>query len=515
MKDKLIIIDGNSLFHRAFYALPTLRTSKGIYTNAVYGFTTMLLRLLEDESPNYVITAFDKKGPTFRHEVYNEYKGHRSKTPDELNSQFPILKKLLSAFNINTIEAEGYEADDIIGTISQKAEKLGIETLIVTGDKDTFQLITPNVKVLLTRKGISELELYDEKKVLEEYEMDPKKLIDMKGLMGDSSDNIPGVPGIGEKTAIKLMKQFGSFDNVFNNIGELKGKLKENLENYKEQAFMSRKLSEIVINVPVDLDLEKSKYCDYNRENAIELFKELEFSSLIDRMEIPNEDNNDIEFKTLNSISEIKKALETVEESGDMSINLGKRTLDSGKDIISNISFASDVENVYFVGEELLQKTWDMFHRILENDEVKKICHDAKKINLLLNKMGVKLNGLEIDTMIGAYLLDPSKSSYSLEKLAMEFMGYHMQSKSEDLEYYTCEKTKLQIKLKEIILSGLKKNDMITLLNEVEMPLIEVLTSMEIAGIKVDLTELETLSGKFGEKLETLTSKMFRRVYIK
>lgn len=509
MKDKLILIDGNSLFHRAFYALPILMTSDGVYTNAVYGFTTMLLKLLEEEKTDYIITAFDRKEPTFRHKEYAEYKGHRARTPDELNSQFPILKKLLLAFNINILEAEGYEADDIIGTISRKAEDMDIETLIVTGDKDALQLVSPYTKVLLTRKGISELERYNEEKVFTKYGISPDKLVDVMGLMGDPSDNIPGVPNVGEKTAIKLIKQFGSFENIFNNIGELKGKLRENLENYKEQAFMSRRLAEICKDVPVRFDLKESEFREKNYEETIKLFKELEFLSLIDRIHLPSSNDNNIGSKTLKSIQEIETALHKIKKSGIMAVSFETEKSSSIEKKILGLSFGSGEQNIYFISGKTLEKTWAIFRSVFEDCDVKKICHDAKEVYILLNNEGIKLNGLEMDTLIGAYLLDPSKTSYSLEKLSLEFLNYYIESKPEDLKYNSCKKTEVQIKLKEIILSKLKDTDTLMLFKEIEMPLIKVLADMELAGIKVDLEGLEILSKEFGERLDILSRKIY------
>src|SRR5699024_4158281 len=240
---KLMIIDGSYILHRAFYALPLLSTKKGIFTNGVYGFLTMLYRVQEDYRPDYICVAFDKKGPTFRHKEYKEYKGNRKSAPTELAQQFPIIREVLSTMNIQTLEMDEYEADDIAGTLAKKGEEEQLEVLLVTGDKDYLQLATDNSQVLLTRKGITEIETYNRKSILEEYGIEPEQFIDLKGLMGDSSDNIPGVPGVGEKTGLKLIKEYGDISNVYENIDNISGKkLKENLRENENIAYLSKKL---------------------------------------------------------------------------------------------------------------------------------------------------------------------------------------------------------------------------------------------------------------------------------
>ena len=250
---RLLVIDGNSLIHRAFYALPLLSTKDGIYTNGVYGFLTMLYRIQEEYNYDYISVAFDKKGPTFRHEAFDLYKANRDSTPNELSLQFPILKEILTAMNINQIEMDRYEADDIAGTLAKLGEEEGLDVILVTGDRDYLQLASDKTKVLITKKGITELEEYDRNKIIEEYGITPEQFIDLKGLMGDKSDNIPGVPGIGEKTGIKLLKEFSNMEALYENIDSVSGKkTKESLIEHKSTAFLSRKLGEIITNIPLD-----------------------------------------------------------------------------------------------------------------------------------------------------------------------------------------------------------------------------------------------------------------------
>ena len=284
-KEKLMIIDGSSLLHRAFYALPLLSTKEGIYTNGVYGFLTMLYRIKDEYKPDYICVAFDKKGPTFRHKEYKDYKGTRQSTPTELAQQFPIIRDILKAMNIKTLEMSEYEADDIAGSLAKEGEAKNLNVILVTGDKDYLQLASDNSKVLLTRKGITELEIFDRQKIIHEYGIEPKQFIDLKGLMGDKSDNIPGVPGIGEKTGLKLIKEFNNIENIYKNLDKVRGKkLKENLTENENIAYLSRKLGEIITNVPLDVKIEDLIVKESNWEELIPLYEEYEFKSLIDRI---------------------------------------------------------------------------------------------------------------------------------------------------------------------------------------------------------------------------------------
>ena len=294
-KKRIIIIDGSSLLHRAFYALPLLSTKNGIYTNGIYGFLTMLYKVQEEKKPDYICVAFDKKGPTFRHEEYDKYKAHRQSTPSELVQQFPIIREILDAMKVRHLELTGFEADDIAGTLAKMGEESSLEVILVTGDKDYLQLATDNTKVLITRKGITELEEFDRNIIIEKYGITPEQLIDLKGLMGDQSDNIPGVPGIGEKkTGLKLLKEYGTIENIYENIENISGKkLKENLIENKHLAFLSKKLGEIMTAVPMDISFEELKIEEPDWENLKRLYKELEFNSLLGKFSDDFTDNNE------------------------------------------------------------------------------------------------------------------------------------------------------------------------------------------------------------------------------
>ena len=302
------MIDGNSIAYRAFFALPLLNNDKGVYTNAVLGFTTMLLKIIENESPTHMLVAFDAGKTTFRHETYTEYKGGRQKTPSELSEQFPVIREVLDAFNIKRYEIKNYEADDIIGTVSTIASKEDWDVKIYSGDKDLLQLVSDNVHVALTRKGITDIDTYDPAFLNEKYGLTSDQIIDMKALMGDNSDNIPGVPGVGEKTALKLLKQFGTVEAVYESLDEVSGKkLKEKLDENHDKAMMSKELVTIFKETPLDLEMKDLVYSGYEYEPVAALFKELGFKTLLNRIggeEVEEEEIEDLHFDTLDQIEE-------------------------------------------------------------------------------------------------------------------------------------------------------------------------------------------------------------------
>ena len=291
--ERLLILDSNSLLNRAFYAIPELTTTDGIHTNAVYGFANMLFKMKEELKPDYVVAAFDRKGPTFRHKEYKDYKAGRKKMPEELAEQFPLTKDLLNLLSITIYEMDGYEADDIIGSLAKYAEKNGIEVYIVTGDRDALQLASDNINVVITKKGVTETAVYNYKTFMDEFGVTPTQFIDVKGLMGDKSDNIPGVPGVGEKTAYKLIQTYGSIEEVLNNIDNISGKkLKENLENNRELAIFSKKLATIITEAPMEFDLDEIKNQDnYNYDELKKFFFKLQMKSMIDKL--PNSEENE------------------------------------------------------------------------------------------------------------------------------------------------------------------------------------------------------------------------------
>ncbi|WP_274964080.1 DNA polymerase I [Tepidanaerobacter syntrophicus] len=507
----MLLIDGNSLLHRAFHALPPLRTSKGVPTNAVYGFLNMLLRILQEEQPDYVAVAFDKKGPTFRHEEFVEYKSTRPPTPEELIGQFDLLKEILKAMNITFFEIDGYEADDIIGTISKKGEKEGISSIIVTGDKDELQLISRNIKVLVTRKGISDIEAYDLEKINSKYGISPEAITDLKGLMGDKSDNIPGIPGIGEKTAAKLLQEFGSLENVLENFDKLKGKLKENIQKYADQAKDSKYLATIVTNVPLEFDFDDIKYREPDYDKLMNLLRELEFYSLIDRLSKNIKDNKnvketenaaDMNFAENNSSLEDVIKLAAIEKRLSILVDAKKKNLKSYK--IDGLYICAKDEYA-FVSGKLLEKSdvRKTLKQLLEDPAVYKITHDSKFIRNALRQLDIDFK-CQFDTMLAAYLLESSRPRYDVPLLVTEYLGAAMP----DTASFT-EQIIHMFALKDVMDGKIKEYDMSKLLYEIEIPLSVILSDMEHAGIKVDLGKLQELSAKFGEKLDLLTKEIY------
>lgn len=516
-KKTFLILDGNSLLYRAFYAIPELTTSDGLHTNAVYGFTNMLFRMIDEINPHYIVTAFDKSAPTFRHIEYEEYKAGRKKTPDELSMQFSIMKEVLNKMGIKIFELEGYEADDLIGTLSAYAENDNIESYIVTGDRDALQLATDNVKVVLNKKGITETEIYDRSRMINELGVTPKEFIDVKGLMGDKSDNIPGVPGVGEKTAYKLIKEYGSIENLLNNIEEISGKkLKESLVEYSEQAIFSKKLATIVTEVPVDIninDFEFRKVID--NKGLKELFYRLQFKSLLSKIDHlspdeEKEDKEDAQYKNITTISDVEFLITSFKED---IIYIMFNVIDPGvfsKQRLDKI-YINFKEEIYMIHleslyEENREKTITLLRDILENPNIKKVTHSTKYSYSSLVKVGVNLQGVIFDTEMAAYLIDSSKSEYSLKTLVEENLGKSFSGEGDILfingvsylpSLYSSQKAQIE------------KLNMEDLLYRVEQPLTKAIALMEYEGFNIDKESLTALGVKFKGELDTLTKEIY------
>lgn len=542
MQERIIIIDGNSLINRAFYALPPLTTKEGHHTNAIYGFVTMLLKVMEDYKPDYIGVAFDKKAPTFRHKEFTEYKAGRKKMPPELAEQMEPLKEVLDAFNIYRIETEGFEADDLIGTLAKHCEEKGFESLIVTGDRDALQLTSDCTKVLFTKKGISQLEVYDDKKVMEEYEVTPIQFIDLKGLMGDKSDNIPGVPGVGEKTAIKLLKQFGTIENLIQNTEEITAaKLREKIEVNREQAMLSKRLATIITNVPVDINLGDLKKGEIDHEKLMELFRLYEFNSLIPRIKKNIEqstDENENTYKLDNNTNQniveikdivsLKTMLDEVKKQGQIVLKTITEEQNIVTDKIVSLSVTIRGEVLYYIDfkdfseDDLI----DNLKQVLEDDSIKKIGHDLKKEIVHFYPYNINISNLHFDTMIGEYLIDAARSSYSLKDLAMGYLGEEImdeekimgkgknqislwEAPGEELKELLCSYVRVAANISNTIKDKLKHLGLEKLYYEVELPLVEVLASMEFLGIKVDKNMLLDLEIEFKEKIDQLTREIY------
>lgn len=519
--NKLVLIDGNSILYRAFFALPLLNNNKGVYTNAVYGFTTILLRILEEEKPTHMLVAFDAGKTTFRHETYKDYKGGRDKTPSELSEQFPLVKEVLDAFNIKHYELELYEADDIIGTLALQAEQQkDWEVAVISGDKDMLQLVSDRVTVRLTRKGISNVENYTPDYVLETMEITPDQVIDMKALMGDNSDNIPGVPGVGEKTAIKLLKQFSTLENIYENIDDVSGKkVKENLINNEEAAFKSKELVTIKRDSPLEITLDNTDMKQYDEEKVRTIFRELEFKSLLERMGDDGADDSEEELAELEFtvVDEIDEKLFTGKEALVLEM-IHSNYHDAP---IDGIGVANE-QNVYFIPTEVALKS-EVFKKWAEDPEQEKFVFDAKKTLVALLRHDIQLKGIRFDMLLGSYLLDPSENNHDIPAISNrlgkksvlydeEVYGKGAKLKLPDKAVYgehIARKTKVLFDLREKMIQKLEENEQYKLLKELEMPLALILGEMEHTGVQVDIDRLNGMEKELKERLDAIQAEIY------
>jgi len=505
---KLMLIDGNSLLYRAFFALPLLHTREGIYTNGIYGFLTMVNRVLEEQQPTHVLVAFDKDRHTFRNEIYTDYKANRSAAPDELSGQFGLLREVLTALNLDFTEIQGYEADDIIGTLSRMAEEAGIDTLILTGDRDSLQLVSDKVTVLMTKRGITEMETYDPAKVKERWGVEPKQLIDVKGLMGDTSDNIPGVPGIGEKTAIKLIQEFDSLENLYDNLGAVKGKkVVERLGEHREQAFMSRELGRIIRDIDMECDLRDYLRKDPDLKNTRELYHKLEFNSLLQSLEEKvsepqaYEDDN-LTVQELTDEAQVARFIASREENQLTAVILATDYHHPMWAKVQEFYLATE-DAVYHleVGEKSTYKL-EWLRPFLEASYLPKVFHNAKYAQVLLKRYGIKLQGIQGDTLLGAYVFDPVFDGEELALTVQKFLNRtiarhnHLLLASQLLPLWQA----IQAQLSE---------EQLDLLLKVEMPMSTVLADMEFAGVKVEKPTLEAISAELATGIERSEAGIF------
>ena len=559
--EKLVLIDGNSIMNRAFYGImgsKMLTTKDGKYTNAVYGFLAILFKILEDIDPQYLVVAFDLKAPTERHKLFDGYKANRRGMPDELAQQMPMIKEILRAMNIDIVEMEGYEADDVLGALSCYGEKQGLNVTILSGDRDTFQLATNKVTIRIprTKMGKTETEEYDKNKIIETYGIEPKQLIDVKGLQGDSSDNIPGVPGIGEKTALTLIKKFGSIEELYIKVdigeSELKGKQKENIENNKELAILSKTLGTINLEVPIADTLEDFKVEEWDKIKVLELFKELNFNRFIDRFSLRGEDlgtNSEVgDIKDLFEISEKseKEVYEIIRKQGEMTFYIEtKEDLNEEKIIKEKIKsiyiYDKDKKEVLVIDlkNEMINEE---FLKLLEDENIKKIGINLTKTYILLNQIGVRFNGMYFDVSISSYILNPSNNKLNIENLMAYYLEMdvneyvkedvgkskevgnqlnlfdNMQINEEDNgedESDKQEQKKYALyvyavhKLQEKTLKELEEINAKDLFFNIDMPTVEVLSEMQLNGIYVDEEELNIFGKELTNRLEELTKAIY------
>lgn len=545
--DKIVLIDGNSIMNRAFYGImgnKMLMTNDGRYTNAVYGFLSILFKILEDLNPQYLVVTFDLKGPTKRHKLYDGYKANRHGMPNELAEQMPLIKEILEAMNIDIVEKEGYEGDDILGTLSRYAEKQGLDVTILSGDRDTFQLATNKVTIRIprTKGGKTEVENFDRNKVIETYGIEPKQLIEVKGLQGDSSDNIPGVPGIGEKTALSLVQKYGSIENLYkkveNNEDDLKGKQREKIIDNKELALMSKELGTIDINVPIEDTLENFKVEEWDKDKVLEIFKELKFNRYIERFNLQNE--NIETKKELKDLFEIKE-IQTIKDI--------EKDIIKNKKIVYYLGTEKDENPEKIIKEKITsisvysEKTSEIYYleitnindlkTIFESEEIKKYGYKIKQDYILLKQENITMKGIEYDAEIAGYLLNPTTNKYPIEALSLEYTKIDIQEYLQNLGIEENEQKQINLfdeapkqtdninKYKESIYAycineiykstmiELEKINAVELFKEIEMPTAEVLADMQWNGMHVIEEELNNFGTELKYNLDRLTIEIY------
>ena len=545
-KPLLILFDGNALIHRAFHALPPLAVTKtGEMTGAVYGFASMILKVLAELKPTHYAVAFDYPAPTFRHREYEAYKAQRPPTPEELKSQFQRVRQLVEAFNIPSFESEGYEADDILGTVSRQASAQGIDTIIVTGDMDTLQLVSPTVQVLTPRPGkpFSDTVLYDEGRVAERYGISPPQIADLKGLKGDPSDNIPGVPGIGEKTAIKLLQQFGSIEEIYAHIHEIAPPKVQQALKEGEKAHQSKRLATIVTDVPIDMDLDACAISAFDRPKVVALFRELEFTSLLGKLdergivesrEALKEEALEKDYRIVDTPQALDELTAKLRATPSFAIDLettGKEPMYAG---LVGLSFSWEPGKAYYVpvghrlGAQLpLNQVLERLKPLIEDPKVAKIAHNGKYDMTVLAEYGIEFQNLSFDTMIAAYLL--GEKALGLKPLAFNKLGVEMTTitsligtgaKQTSMDYvaipaaaqYACADADITGRLAGLLEGELKEQGLWSLFRELEMPLVPVLLDMERNGVALDIESLWAMSRSLGERMLELEAEIYNCV---
>ena len=508
---KLLILDSNSILNRAFYGVRYLSAKDGTPTNAIYGFLNILLKLIKEQEPDYICAAFDVKAPTFRHKQYEGYKAQRKPMPEGLAAQMPLAKDVLRAMGVTILEKEGYEADDIIGTVARLCEESEISCFIATGDKDDLQLASDKTKVILTvtKSGYNETIIYDDKAVKEKYHVTPTEFIDVKALMGDPSDNIPGVKGVGEKTAMSLIEKHHSIEYIYENIDDigLKGAMLQKMKDGREMAFMSKELATINRNTPIEFNAEKCVFDGFeNNGELYEILKRLELNSIIKKLDLSGGDNvkeNEDIFK-------------------DFSYQVGDKNMISGDKVTVVLDFDGDNISSAAVGvgnNAVVLNEQDDIKELLEDDSIAKVMFDVKEAIVKLNGR-IDIKNISDDTAIAAYLVDPAKNEYTIEKLTSEYFGTVIEKpevkqlsllddvETDRSEYLAKCAVALGV-LNERIGDKIKENGQEKLYQEVELPLVTVLAHLEINGFLVDDNQLKEFADKLGEKIDALTNEIY------
>ncbi len=531
--ERIYLIDGSSYIYRAYYAIRHLSNSRGEATNAVYGFTKMLLTLLREEKPDRVAVIFDAKGPTFRKELYPDYKANRSAMPEDLVPQIPWIKEVVRAFNLPAVELAGYEADDIIATLAKRYAEQGFDITVVTGDKDLMQIVNERVRLLDTMKG----KVSERDEVIERFGVPPEQVLEILGLAGDTSDNIPGVPGIGEKTASALIQEFGSIENLLNNIDQVKGKKRqENLREFGEQARLSRQLADLIYDLELDVALEDLILSEPDREMLEVLFNKFEFSKLAQEFspEVPQKTENG-DYQAVMTVEALDDMVGQLQSAGRFAFDTETTSLVAVQAELVGLSFAIRADHAWYVPvghrylgapEQLsLELVLEKLRPLLENSDYKKIGQNIKYDALVLRHAGIELRGIDIDTMVLSYIIHPEAKSHGMDALALEHLNHRTIPYSEmtgkgkkqicfsEVEVekavrYAAEDADITWQLAEKLLPQLPVGAVTDLFRKVEMPLVDVLTRMEWRGMTINGDFLGSLSGQMGSQLEKLESEI-------
>ena len=525
MSEKLVLIDGNSILNRAFYGVPDLTNSKGLHTNAVYGFLNILFKIIEEEKTDYLMVAFDVKAPTFRHEIYKEYKGTRKPMPDELREQLPIIKEVLKAMNIVTVEKAGLEADDILGTLAKRGESQGMEVSLVSGDRDLLQVATEHIKIRIpkTKGGKTEVEDYYAADVFEKYQVTPRQFIDLKALMGDTADNIPGVPKVGEKTATDLMITYGSLEGIYEHIEEItKKSIKASLQENKELADLSKVLATINVDSDIEASIEEAKIGNLFTQEAYKCFKELEFKNFLSRFEAGMTDNNEELLKNFKMVDELSEAEQIFEKAGKAKYCAIQVFCDKGEKEIAGVGISFEEKTAVFIKQGGFLTEGYLKDKLQElSKKTSLAAFDIKKQYDFLQKENT--DGY-FDVLIGAYLLNPLKSDYQIEDIAGEHLNLILESRQELFGKKKLSEAVLEEeaflkyaglfvyavwKAKVCIEEKLEEQGMYRLFREVEMPLSLVLYDMEQEGVLVRPEELK----EYGESLVGKIQELEKQIY--
>ena len=546
-KKRLFIIDGYATLYRAHYALirNPLTTTAGMPTSAVFGFANQVFQLLEEENPDYIVAAFDPKGKNFRHELYTDYKANRSAMPDEIQTQLPYLWELLDGMNIPVLRIEGVEADDVIGTVAKMCEKDDLQCNIVSGDKDFMQLINDKTLLYAPQARRREKEIFNAQKVSEKWGVGPEHIIDLLGLMGDSSDNVPGVEGVGPVTAKKLIQKFGSMENIYENIDQIENeKLKEKLLNSKESAFLSKKLVTILTDVKVDASISDFEKKEVDKTKLESIFKELEFTGLLKKIGSgtnisPETVKRKKEYDLITSLDRLQSFADSIQEGEWLSVDLETTSVnpmiaeivgfsfsvkkDTG--VYVPIHFKDKVDNLF--GDNDLEVATNILKPVLENEKIPKTGQNIKYDALIMKRFGIDLQGIEFDTMIAAHLIDPNARSYKLDNLSLSHLNYKMvpiqdligsgrnqitmdQVDLADITFYAAEDADVVIELTDIFLKELKKQNLYSYFKNIEIDLLPVLIDMQFHGIFVDRNYLLSRSKEIGIRLDALKKSIIK-----